>query len=45
MRQITMDPVAFVFFQKLANFMFEFAVCKGQVIVTAEAHHLEELGF
>lgn len=45
MKQITMNPVEFTMFQKLANFLFEFAVCKGQVIVTAEAHQLEELGY
>ncbi len=45
MRQITMTPKEFDLFKRIANFFFDFAYRKGEVIVTANAAQLEHLGY
>lgn len=45
MKQISMSPVEFNLFKQIAKFMYDFAVSKGNVIVTAKAEELEHLGY
>jgi hypothetical protein len=45
MKQITMSPVEFTIFKQLAKFFYDFAVSRGNVIVTAKAEELEHLGY
>lgn len=45
MKTIALTPTEFDSFKKLANFFFDVYVKKGFVHVTANADHLETLGY
>lgn len=45
MRTVTMQPTEFTSFKQLATFFFDIYVKGGFVYVTANADHLETLGY
>jgi hypothetical protein len=45
MKKVTLTPKEFVNFKQIATFFFNFAVSAGMVIIEADAHHLESLGY
>jgi hypothetical protein len=45
MRTVTMTPTEFVSFKQLATFFFDLYVNQGFIHVTANADHLEALGY
>ena len=45
MKQIVLSYKEWYIFKDIAQFFYEVAVNKGQVIVTADSHMLEELGY
>ncbi len=45
MKTVSLTPVEFSHFRKLANFFFDIYVQGGFVFVTANIDHLEQLGY
>lgn len=44
-KQITLSIKEWILFKEIAQFFYEVAINKGQVIVKADSHMLEDLGY